>query len=439
MNDYNKQICMIMAPFASRSGYGAMSRDIIRHIIESYPDWNVQLISMPWGQTPLNALDETDPKDIPLVERTVIPPIQLPRKPEVFIQISVPNEFQPQGKTNIGITAGIETTICSAQWLEGMNRMDVNFTISEHSKKVFDSTAFERRDHSGNVLGVVKLEKPLEILHNCIDLNVYKYLKDSELEKTVSDELSQINEDFCFLFAGHWLKGGLREDRKNVGLLVKLFCETFRDVDPKKRPALILKTSGAGFSIMDQEEILSKIQAIRGSVSGNLPNIYLLHGDLTDVEMNSLYNHPKVKVMVSLTKGEGFGKPLLEFTQSNKPVIASGWSGQLDFLDVKNALLIGGKLEDVEPGAVWENVILPNSQWFNVDEKMVRQVLQYAYRDYHRTLDGAYRLAKLNREKFAYEVIRGRTKELLDKYVPPFAVQVPMKLPTLKKAVRSDV
>ena len=50
------------------------------------------------------------------------------------------------------------------------------------------------------------------------------------------------------------------------------------------------------------------------------------------IEMNSIYNHSKVKAMVSLTKGEGFGRPLLEFSLSQKPLIVSGWSGHMDFL-----------------------------------------------------------------------------------------------------------
>jgi hypothetical protein len=111
----------------------------------------------------------------------------------------------------------------------------------------------------------------------------------------------------------------LGHDRKDVGMLIKTFCETFKGKSNK--PALILKSSGAGYSILDREEILKKINQIR--TDDSLPNVYLLHGSITNEEMNGLYNHPKVKTMVSFTHGEGYGRPLAEFATSEKPIIAT--------------------------------------------------------------------------------------------------------------------
>ena len=98
--------------------------------------------------------------------------------------------------------------------------------------------------------------------------------------------------------------------------------------------------------------------------------MYLLHGDLTEKEMASLYNHPKVKVHVSFTKGEGFGRPLLEASLSGKPVIAPGWSGHLDFLDPNDSILLGGHLNDVHDSAIWDKVIIKGSKWFDIDPNM---------------------------------------------------------------------
>ena len=177
--------------------------------------------------------------------------------------------------------------------------------------------------------------------------------------------MSTIPESFAYLFVGHWMEGDLGEDRKNVGLLVKSFYETFKNKTNK--PALILKTSQVGSSYLDREEILKKIKMIRKTVnSNNLPNIYLLHGEFTDEEMNSLYNHNKIKAMVSLTKGEGFGRPLLEFTLVKKPLICSGWSGQIDFLDSQFTNLIGGQLTPVHPSTK-NQFLLPESKWFTPD------------------------------------------------------------------------
>ena len=259
-------------------------------------------------------------------------PTTLTRQPDVWIQITVPNEFQKIGKFNIGITAGIETDICTPQFIEGCNNMDLILASSNHTKTVFEKTVYDKKDKAGNLQGTVRLETKCEVLFEGLDLEKYFYIEPKDLPKTelVSD-LDTIEENFCFLFVGHWLQGDIGEDRKNVGLLIKTFLETFKN--KKSKPALILKTMSGPATIMDRDDILKKIENIRKDISGSLPNIYFLHGEIEDEDMNHLYNHPKVKAMVSLTKGEGFGRPLLEFTRSKKPVIASNWSGHIDFLN----------------------------------------------------------------------------------------------------------
>ena len=171
------------------------------------------------------------------------------------------------------------------------------------------------------------------------------------------------------------MRGEFGHDRKNVSLLVKLFYESFKN--KKHKPALILKSSTGVAGTMSRDEILDKIKNIRKSVDSKiLPNIYVLNGEFDDSEMNELYNHPKVKTMVSLTKGEGFGRPLLEFTTTGKPVIASGWSGHVDFLG-KNSPLIPGKLEKVHPSAA-NNWLIEDAKWFQPDAGYVMKI----FRDY---------------------------------------------------------
>lgn len=432
----SKPICVVQAPFATRSGYGDMARDIIWHLID-LDLYDLRLVSAPWGATPMNALDGTNVKDQAIIRRILGVPIQLPRKPELYIQITIPQEFQVIGQYNIGITAGIESNLCSKPWIEGCNRMNTVWGISEHAARVLRETVVREMNPQGQMIRELKTTVPLEVLHNCVHTNVFRKVGGSEIETSVDDALSSIKEQFAFLFVGHWMKGGLREDRKNVALLIELFCKTFDKVPMVNRPALILKTSGADFSILDREEILNKIRNIRGSVGPNPPNVYLLHGDLNEVEMNSLYNHPKVKVHVSFTKGEGFGRPLLEASMSEKPILASGWSGQLDILNPEDAILIGGELKLIERGAVWENILIPESSWFNIDETFASKALMLLFKDYERFLPGAKKLAKANVEKFNYEVIKERLKALLDQYVPKFelppdATEVPLVLPKLK-------
>lgn len=430
-----KPVCVVRAPCATRSGYGDMSRDIIRHLIE-YDKYDVKVVSVNWGETPMNALDPNNPKDKMILDRYLTAP--LTRQPELFITITIPTEFEVIGKYNIGITAGIETTIAAPQWVDACNKMDVIFTISEHSKNVLLNSKFNQQGPNGQSMGILEIQKPIEVLHNCIDQSIFKHLEyESDVLPSVKETLKNIPEKFCYLFVGHWLRGDFGEDRKNVGLLVKVFLETFKQVKESTPPALILKTSGGNFSILDRQEILKKINVVKSSVELKegqvMPNIYLLHGELTDEEMNSLYNHPKVKAHVSLTKGEGFGRPLLEASISGKPVIASGWSGHMDFLNSSDAILVGGELKQIHPSAVWDGVLIAESAWFSPDLQQCANAMASVFMDYETFRKKAYKLGKENFKKFSYRNIQKKTWELLDKYVPEFPKQIPLVLPKLKK------
>ena len=228
------------------------------------------------------------------------------------------------------MTAGIEHTIPPANWLEGCNRMDKVIFTSEFSRESFANIQFDKLDNkTKKVEGILRLEKPTDVLFEGADTNVYKETK--EISEKLNQKFSKIKEDFCFLFVGHWLSGNLGEDRKDIGMMLKVFYTMFKN--QKNPPALILKTSGAGFSIMDRNEMMKKINLVKDSMKvDKLPNVYLLHGDLTDEEMNQMYNHPKVKAHLTFTHGEGFGRPILEATLSGKPMIAPISTGPADFL-----------------------------------------------------------------------------------------------------------
>jgi glycosyltransferase involved in cell wall biosynthesis len=352
-------------------------------------------------------------------------------KPDVWIQITVPNEFQPLGKFNIGVTAGIETTVCDASWIEGCNRMDLTLTSSEHSKKVFQASKFEQKNQTGQTVGLVELNKPIEILFEGADLT--KYFKSDTLTNfDIYDDLNTIKESFCFLFVGHWLQGEYGEDRKNVGYMIKSFLEVFKN--KKNKPALILKISQGTPSVIDQEFIQKRINDIRQTVSGkDLPNIYLIHGSLSDEEVNCIYNHPKVKAMISLTKGEGFGRPLLEFSVVGKPIIASGWSGHMDFLNVEFCGIVGGTLNKVHPSAVVPNTILADSMWFKPDDNQVGHAYNDVVDNYKEYVEKAKRLAYKNKQTFSFDKMAESLDELLKQYTPEFPKHVELKLPKLKK------
>ena len=421
-----KPFIVVQGPVATRSGYGNHTRDLVLSLIKS-DKYEIQIVSLPWGTTPANALRPDNPDHV-LISNCIARQ-DITRKPDVFIQISVPNEFQALGKYNIGVTAGIETNQVSPEFLEGCNRMDLIITTSEHSKQGFVQCTYDRLDKNTNQkLDTLKLQKPIEVLFEGLDTAIYK--QTNQIHDSVNDQLSQIKENFAFLFVGHWLKGDLGQDRKDVGMLIKTFAETFKNKSKHNQPALILKTSHAGFSIMDREEIMKKIQILLSAYGVKAPNVYLLHGDLSDEEMNSLYNHPKVKAMVSFTKGEGFGRPLLEFTATGKPVIASGWSGHVDFL--KNSILLPGELTDVHHSAA-DQFLLKGSKWFTVNYQYAMHVFKDVVENYKDYLQAAKRQTKFSNDEFNIEKMNSLFCEFVDKGLNSIPQPVQLKLPNLKK------
>jgi hypothetical protein len=422
-----KQYCVISCPIDTYSGYGARSRDFLKALYELKKDeYNIKIMPQRWGSTPWGYINDH------LEEWGFLNALllngQMPVQPDIWIQVTVPNEFQPVGKYNLGVTAGIETTLCHATWIEGVNRMNLTLVSSEHAKTVFQQSAFEQKDNNGRTVNQIKLEKPVEVLFEGADLNKYFHIADEDLDGTdLVHALDEIKEEFCYLFVGHWLQGDIGQDRKNVGLLIKTFLETFRN--KKQKPALILKMSGAGASIMDREEMLRKIDAIRSQITGELPNIYLLHGELDDQDINNLYNHGKVKAMVSLTKGEGFGRPLLEFTLSKKPLITTSWSGHIDFLFIEYVSMIGGQITQIHPSAVVENMLIPESGWFSPDLKQVEFYLKDVYEKYSKYQEKAKQQAHQSKTKFSFDEM----KKLLGLYLDKIPKSVGLVLPKLKK------
>jgi hypothetical protein len=422
-----KPLVVISCPIDTFSGYGARSRDVVLPIVKS-GKYDVKILPQRWGNTPWGFLQNDNPDHKLLKDCLLLTP-QLPKQPDCWIQITVPNEFQPVGKFNIGMTAGIETTVCAPQWIDGINRMDLTLVSSNHAKKVFENSKFEEKNNqTGQIVRNIKLEKPVEVLFEGVNTNIYKKVDKIE-DSEVWDVFDYINEEFNFLYVGHWLQGELGQDRKDTGMLIKTFLETFKD--KKQQPGLILKTSSVDYSILDREEILDRIRKIMSTVEGNnLPQIYLLHGELSDEEINNLYNHPKVKAHVSFTKGEGYGRPLLEASVSQKPVIVSNWSGHLDFLDSEMSILLPGEVKQIHPSAVVQDMLLLESGWFTVDYKKASETLEDIYKNYKKYIDGAKRQAYHSRTEFNLEKMGENILNILEEKVPK---PVQLKLPQLKK------
>tara|TARA_X000001036_G_scaffold145084_1_gene137945 strand:- start:4034 stop:5353 length:1320 start_codon:yes stop_codon:yes gene_type:complete len=422
-----KQTILVTGPVKTRSGYGNHARDICRALIE-LDKYEVIINSVRWGNTPMNALEDGNDNHEAIKVRLLKTP-KLPKQPDLHLHVVVPNEFTPVAKKNIGVTAGIETTVPVPEWINGMNRMDLNIVTSEFTKEGFERAKFEFQDEKTGQKGEVKNVKPMEVLFEGVDTD--EYFETIDMDEDITEAFDKVDNDWNFLFTGHWLQGKIGEDRKDISMLIKVFCETFKN--QKKRPGLILKTSAASFSVLDREKMLSNIKSVKDSISGDLPKIYLLHGELTDSQMNLLYNHPKVKAHISLTHGEGFGRPLLEATQSGKPVIASAWSGQVDFLHKNYAVLLGGSLTKVPKGAFPKEMLFEESQWFTANYQQVSQVMVDVFKNYKKYLIKSKQLQLYCKNTFNFEKMKEKLDGIVTKMLSDIPQEVGLKLPKLQK------
>jgi len=416
---------VISCPFDTYSGYGARSRDIVKAIIE-LDKYEVQLLPQRWGETAWNFC--LDHPEWEFLLKYTVPQNWQQTQPDIWAQITIPNEFQPLGKYNIGLTAGIESTACKAEWIQGLNRMDMNWVSSKFAKNTFEAMTYEKKDNRTNqVIEKIKLNKPIEVIFEGVDITTYKPLKASKIQNI---DLSTIKEDFCYLFVGHWMNGAFGHDRKNVGVLVKSFFDAFKN-KIGKRPALILKASTGAATYLSRDTILDRIKSIKDVYGeAKLPNIYVLSGEFDDKEVNELYNHPKIKAMVSFTKGEGFGRPLLEFSTTGKPIITSGWSGHMDFLNPEFNVLLPGELENVDPSAA-NDWLIKEAQWFKISPTHAISSLKEVYKHYKKYHQRSKKQRYYAIKNYSWEKMKELVNVKLDTNLPQFAQQVELKIPKL--------
>lgn len=431
----SKPICIFQSPMWTRSGYGDLGMSLAKSLLR-YDKFDLMIVPTRWGGCSRKYLvsDITDPLEKQLYSKVMRQPIN--KQPEIFIQCTIPNEFQTPAKYNIGITAGIETTIAKAEWVEGLNRMNMNIVTSNHAKKVFQEAVYKKQPQAGQPQAEeLKSLKPMETLFWGADTSTYGI--DKTFEAKVDMEFADIKEDFCFLFVGQWTGGGLFNDRKDIGNLIKTFLSAFANMGVKPKPALVIKTSGAAICNMDKHDVIARLKMVRNIVENerktkDLPNVYLLYGDLTESEMNALYNHPKVKAHVSFTHGEGFGHPLLLSTLSGKPLLVSNWSGHLDFLDPKLCKLLDGEVKQL-PGDCTNEWLIKESSWFTVNYAKAEETLRTCFYYYKPYLERAEQLRVKNLSEFSIEAMDKKFWAMLDNSIPKFATETKLVLPKLKR------
>jgi len=420
----NKPILVFQAPIATRSGYGDHSRDILKSLFE-LDKYDVKIVPTRWGNTPQDQINPQTEFGQKILQNIVT---KVDKQIDIFIQVSVANEFKKVGKYNIGITAGVETTVAPQEFLAGGNNMDLIITPSEFTKDVLVNTTYTQVDkQTQKELGKIKLDSPVEVLFEGVDTSIFD-------GKSKTSILDSVDTDFNFLFVGHWLQGDLGQDRKDVGMMIKTFCTVFKNLPKNQQPGLILKTSGAGFGVGDREGIAEKIKFTTKEFGDKCPPIHLVFGDLSESELNDLYNDDKVKAMLMFTKGEGYGRPLAEFATTGKPIIVSNWSGYKDFLPEENTVYLEGELTNIHESAA-NKFLLKEGKWFSVDYSKAASKIFDVHKNYKKYLKDSQGLKSNINKNFILSKMTEKLGSILEKYVK-VEVQpkkVEFKLPSVTK------
>jgi glycosyltransferase involved in cell wall biosynthesis len=383
--------------------------------------YDIKIIPLRWGNTPQNQVDGESEFGRWMLERVIT---EVGEKPDVFMQVSVANEFEPKGHYNIGVTAGVETTIAPKDFIDGSNKMDLIIVPSNFTKQNLGGTVYQQKDNqTGEIVGEIKTTTPIEVLFEGVDTEIFS-------KGSNKDVLANVKEDFNFLIVGHWLKGDLGQDRKDIGMAIKTFATVFQYMPKDKRPGLIVKTSHAGFSVIDREGTREKLESVLKSFGEKCPSIYLLHGDMEETDMSNLYHHPKVKAMISFAKGEGYGRPMAEFTLTGKPIIASGWSGQMDFLPTDNAVLLEGSLTPVHESAA-DQFCMKEAQWFTANYSNAANKIYDVYNNYNAYLQKSAGLKENTLKNFTLDKMNEKFEQILNTYVKEQPKLVPFNMPTV--------
>jgi len=380
-----KKKIFVRGPVLSQSGYGEQSRFALRALRSREDLFDIYVQPVPWGKTGW-IWEESEFRDW-IDERILRTQLLIQQKqlqPDMSLQITIPNEFEKLCPVNIGYTAGIETDRVAPVWLQKGNDMDKILVVSNHAKNTYVNTMAQATNNQTGEVFPYKLETPVEVVWENTPMATEK---EDILEFTPKS-------DFNFLCVSQM------GPRKNLENTIKWFVEEFIDQDV----GLILKTNTRGNNRMDLEHTEGVLKLILASYPDRKCNVSLLHGDLSEGQMRGLYEHDKIKAMVNISHGEGFGLPLFEAARSCLPIISIGWSGQTDFLYDK-FLKVKHELGPVQQQAVWEGVIQADSQWAYADQGSFKMALRQMFKKHDEFVEQAEELQDYVDTRFRDEIL----------------------------------
>jgi glycosyltransferase involved in cell wall biosynthesis len=373
---------LVSGPLLSASGYGRMCRFALAALKEHEDQFDIYVNPTTWGQTGWLFEENEEYRYINSLRAKTQQYVQGGGQFDIALQITIPNEWKRMAPVNIGYTAGIETHVISPAWLEPSNMMDKIITISQFSKSGFVNTVF------GNDKGQqFRVTTPIDVVHFPVE------------EVQAEENTLSLPSAYNFLTVNQW------GPRKNMETLIKAFVDEFRDEDV----GLVIKANTANDSIMDKTATESRLTALLASLGARKCRVHLLHGRMTDEAMAGLYRHNKIKAFVTATHGEGFGFPIFEAVNAGLPVIATDWSGHLDFLtgedDKKLFAKVDFELKQIDHSHVWPGVMEAQAAWAYPTVGSLRSRMREVYKDGGRFNSWAKKLAAHNKQKFAKQKI----------------------------------
>ena len=357
-----KKKILLKGPLLTRSGYGEQARFALRSLRSREDLFDIYIQPLQWGQTSWVNSQDDEREWIDFTIEKTIAFIQQGGQFDISLQVTIPNEFQKLAQINIGYTAGIETTKVSPQWLLKANEMSKIIVVSEHSRNVFKNTVYDVKNDKTGESGRIMCDSMVDAVG--YPVKSFDSLDSLELELPTS---------FNFLAVAQF------GPRKNLQNTIKWFIEEFRNEDV----GLVLKSNIAKNCLMDRKRLHTDLTAFIRDMGDKQCKIYLLHGDMSDAEMHSLYNDSQIDAFISLPHGEGFGLPIFEAAYSGLPVVTVGWSGQLDFLvdeqGQEQFYNVAFDLQPVQKEVVWDGVIIEDCMWAYAREDSARQQMRLCY------------------------------------------------------------
>lgn len=403
---------IVRGPALSQSGYGEQTRFALRALRKFPERFEVFLINTVWGRTGWIWQDDDERRWMDSTLQKTLQYQQAGGQFDMSLQVCIPNEWTKLAPINIGYTAGIESTKISPEWFQGCFNVNKILLTSFHSKFGFVNSQYPATDNVTGKQFMARLDTPMEVTPYPVRLYNPKPI---ELD---------LKFDFNFLVVAQW---GIR---KNVENTIRWFLEEFHD----KEVGLVLKVSTVNNSKMDRDGTFKRLEGFLNGIpeyKNKKCAIHFLHGDLSAEEMTYLYQHPKIKSLVSLTHGEGFGLPLFEAVYNGLPLIAPAWGGQCDFIympqkdkkkdKIKNTCMISNvsyEIKPIQPEAVWQGVLNADSQWCFPNQLHAKQQMREVYKNYGTAKSNAKKLQNFVLEKFDSEKMLTRFADCVDEYYP---------------------